>query len=72
MPTLSQSNFCRVIGNARLRPLKVFSPISWYVSFKEIWYFPSSSPTRARILEAMALKDEDEDVMAEGKVMDAV
>ena len=49
---LSQSNFCLVMGRARLKPLKVFSPISWYVSFREVWYFPSSSSIRARIFDA--------------------
>lgn len=46
------------MGRARLNPLNVFSPISWYVSFKDVWYFPSSSSMRARILEADGAGDD--------------
>ena len=34
--------------------MNVFSPISEYVSFSDVWYFVSSKSMRARILEAAA------------------
>src|SRR6266404_3841742 len=45
--TLSQSSFCLVSGSARLSPLKVFSPISWYESPNDSWYACSWSAIRA-------------------------
>jgi len=50
--TLSQSIFCRVKGKARLKPLNVFSPISWYASFRDVWHRDSSASINANILEA--------------------
>lgn len=57
--TLSQSSFCLVSGSALRKPLKVFSAISWYASFKETWYFPSSFSTRARSFSAFCFGGEE-------------
>lgn len=53
--TLSQSILERVKGSALLKLLNVFSDISWYVSFSEIWYLLSSSSTSASIFDAAEL-----------------
>lgn len=66
--TLSQSSFCLVRGKALLKPLNVFSPISWYVSFKEDWYFPSSDSISANILDAEEAGEVG--TMAEGSKID--
>jgi hypothetical protein len=50
--------------------LNVFSPISWYVSFSEVWYLPSSFSIKARIFDA---EEPGEDVtMAAGSDRDIV
>ena len=68
--TLSQSNFDLVIGNALLNPLNVFSPISWYTSPNDSWYFDSSVSISARTF--VAELEADAAVMAGGRAREIV